>query len=189
MLRRQKKAMLVRFNPKTDLHVKVIVKYDLRLSRANITFSGLFAFPAFTSRSLLSCFSQFLSLACLVILSSSHIDATLFCYLIWFTFIPALLHFPINTYKLFAHIPWQILSVFPLLFSIQRFQEEAVPGARQSVICTNNNKSRCQLLQFTLQELKSATANFRPDSNILREGGLGYVFKGWIGENGTSLAN
>ncbi|KAJ6992579.1 hypothetical protein NC653_015849 [Populus alba x Populus x berolinensis] len=41
--------MLVRFNPKTDLHVKVIVKYDLRLSRANITFSGLFAFPAFTS--------------------------------------------------------------------------------------------------------------------------------------------
>ncbi|KAJ6992578.1 hypothetical protein NC653_015849 [Populus alba x Populus x berolinensis] len=48
-LRKQKKAMLVRFNPKTDLHVKVIVKYDLRLSRANITFSGLFAFPAFTS--------------------------------------------------------------------------------------------------------------------------------------------
>jgi len=134
MLRRQKKAMLVRFNPKTDLHVKVIVKYDLRLSRANITFSGLFAFPAFTSRSLLSCFSQFLSLACLVILSSSHIDATIFCYLIWFTFIPALLHFPINTYKLFAHIPWQILSVFPLLFSIQRFQEEAVPGARQRYV-------------------------------------------------------
>ncbi|KAJ6912919.1 hypothetical protein NC651_015397 [Populus alba x Populus x berolinensis] len=126
--------MLVRFNPKTDLHVKVIVKYDLRLSRANITFSGLFAFPAFTS-------------------------------------------------GLFCHI----LSVFPLLFSMQRFQEEAVPGARQR--CTNNNKSRCQFLQFNLQELKSATANFRPDSNILREGGLGYVFKGWIGENGTSPAN
>lgn len=31
------KAMLVRFNPKTDLHVEA-VKYDLRLSRANITF-------------------------------------------------------------------------------------------------------------------------------------------------------
>lgn len=30
------KAMLVRFNPKTDLHVEA-VKYDLRLSRANIT--------------------------------------------------------------------------------------------------------------------------------------------------------
>ncbi|KAJ6922077.1 hypothetical protein NC652_015899 [Populus alba x Populus x berolinensis] len=74
--------MLVRFNPKTDLHVKVIVKYDLRLSRANITFSGLFAFPAFTS-------------------------------------------------GLFCHI----LSVFdPLLFSMQRFQEEAVPGARQRYV-------------------------------------------------------
>lgn len=32
-----KKAMLVRFNLKTDLHVEE-VKYDLRLSRANITF-------------------------------------------------------------------------------------------------------------------------------------------------------
>lgn len=32
------KAMLVRFNPKTDLHVEA-VKYDLRLSRANITLS------------------------------------------------------------------------------------------------------------------------------------------------------
>jgi hypothetical protein len=73
-------------------------------------------------------------LACLVILSSSHIDATLFFYLIWFTFIPALLHFPIYTYKLFAHIPWQILSVFPLLFSVQRFQEEAVPGTRQRYV-------------------------------------------------------
>ena len=32
-----KKAMLVRFNPMTDLRVEV-VKDDLRLSRANITF-------------------------------------------------------------------------------------------------------------------------------------------------------
>ncbi|TYH15091.1 hypothetical protein ES288_A05G016400v1 [Gossypium darwinii] len=30
--------MLVRFNPKTDLRIDSIVKYDLRLSRANITF-------------------------------------------------------------------------------------------------------------------------------------------------------
>lgn len=44
-----------------------------------------------------------------------------------------------------------------------------------------------QLLQFSFQELKSATGNFRPDS-ILGEGGFGYVFKGWIEENSTSPA-
>ncbi|GLT67801.1 hypothetical protein SLA2020_400850 [Shorea laevis] len=44
-----------------------------------------------------------------------------------------------------------------------------------------------QLLQFTFQELKAATGNFRPDS-ILGEGGFGYVFKGWIEENGTAPA-
>ncbi|CAJ2634715.1 protein kinase 2B [Trifolium pratense] len=49
------------------------------------------------------------------------------------------------------------------------------------------NKPPCQLLQFTFQELKSATGNFRPDS-ILGEGGFGYVFKGWIEEGGTAPA-
>lgn len=49
------------------------------------------------------------------------------------------------------------------------------------------SKPPCQLLQFTFQELKSATGNFRPDS-ILGEGGFGYVFKGWIEENGTGPA-
>lgn len=34
---------------------------------------------------------------------------------------------------------------------------------------------------FTLQELKSATRNFRPDT-MLGEGGFGRVFKGWIDE-------
>ncbi|CAN0918309.1 Serine/threonine-protein kinase PBL34 [Linum grandiflorum] len=43
------------------------------------------------------------------------------------------------------------------------------------------------LLQFSYHELKSATGNFRPDS-ILGEGGFGYVFKGWIEENGTGPA-
>jgi len=50
-----------------------------------------------------------------------------------------------------------------------------------------DKKSPCQLLQFTFQELKSSTGNFRPDS-ILGEGGFGYVFKGWIEENGTAPA-
>ncbi|XP_061350871.1 serine/threonine-protein kinase PBL34-like [Gastrolobium bilobum] len=49
------------------------------------------------------------------------------------------------------------------------------------------NKAPCQLLQFTFQELKAATGNFRPDS-ILGEGGFGFVFKGWIEEDGTAPA-
>ncbi|XP_074564050.1 serine/threonine-protein kinase PBL34-like [Curcuma longa] len=52
---------------------------------------------------------------------------------------------------------------------------------------TSQDKTSHQLLQFTFQELKSATGNFRPDS-ILGEGGFGYVFKGWIEENGTTPA-
>ncbi|XP_047307553.1 serine/threonine-protein kinase PBL34-like [Impatiens glandulifera] len=50
-----------------------------------------------------------------------------------------------------------------------------------------SKKHPCQLLQFTFQELKSATGSFRPDS-IIGEGGFGFVFKGWIEENGTSPA-
>ncbi|KAG5102138.1 hypothetical protein AAZX31_17G108500 [Glycine max] len=52
---------------------------------------------------------------------------------------------------------------------------------------SQENKVPCQLLQFTFQELKAATGNFRPDS-ILGEGGFGYVFKGWIEEDGTAPA-
>lgn len=35
---------------------------------------------------------------------------------------------------------------------------------------------------FTLEELKSATRNFRPDT-MVGEGGFGRVFKGWIDPN------
>ncbi|KAJ4958057.1 hypothetical protein NE237_025168 [Protea cynaroides] len=49
------------------------------------------------------------------------------------------------------------------------------------------NKPYHQLLQFSFQDLKSATGNFRL-VNILGEGGFGYVFKGWIEENGTAPA-
>ncbi|XP_050215260.1 probable serine/threonine-protein kinase PBL11 isoform X2 [Mercurialis annua] len=38
-----------------------------------------------------------------------------------------------------------------------------------------------KLKMFTLEELKSATRNFRPDT-ILGEGGFGRVFRGWIDE-------
>ncbi|GFY86943.1 malectin/receptor-like protein kinase family protein [Actinidia rufa] len=49
------------------------------------------------------------------------------------------------------------------------------------------SKAPCQLFQFTFEELKSATGNFRPD-NILGEGRFGSAFKGWIEENGTAPA-
>ncbi|MCO5591132.1 hypothetical protein L7F22_045113 [Adiantum nelumboides] len=41
------------------------------------------------------------------------------------------------------------------------------------------------LRKFSFNDLKSATRNFRPDS-LLGEGGFGYVFKGWVEENGTA---
>ncbi|KAG8069100.1 hypothetical protein GUJ93_ZPchr0005g15295 [Zizania palustris] len=44
-----------------------------------------------------------------------------------------------------------------------------------------------QIRQFTYNELKGATRNFRTD-NFLGVGGFGRVHKGWIDENGTSPA-
>ncbi|KAJ0098715.1 hypothetical protein Patl1_22177 [Pistacia atlantica] len=42
------------------------------------------------------------------------------------------------------------------------------------------------LQKFSYNELKSATWNFRTES-LFGEGGFGWVYKGWINENGTSL--
>ncbi|XP_020234637.1 probable serine/threonine-protein kinase PIX13 isoform X2 [Cajanus cajan] len=39
-----------------------------------------------------------------------------------------------------------------------------------------------KLIEYTLDELKSATRNFRPDT-VLGEGGFGRVFRGWIDKN------
>lgn len=41
------------------------------------------------------------------------------------------------------------------------------------------------LQQFTFNELRLATRNFRPE-NFLGEGGFGTVFKGWVSHNGSS---
>lgn len=41
------------------------------------------------------------------------------------------------------------------------------------------------LKNFTFNDLKAATRNFRPDS-VLGEGGFGCVFKGWVDENSLS---
>ncbi|KAI3694825.1 hypothetical protein L1987_77806 [Smallanthus sonchifolius] len=62
-------------------------------------------------------------------------------------------------------------------------REMCAPNDQQSSSDLNLN----QLLEFSFHELKSATGNFRPDS-ILGEGGFGFVFKGWIDENGTAPA-
>lgn len=60
-------------------------------------------------------------------------------------------------------------------------------GDENGVDASIEKKTPPKLLEFTFQELKSATVNFRPDS-ILGEGGFGYVFKGWIEPNGTAPA-
>lgn len=65
--------------------------------------------------------------------------------------------------------------------------DDAQPPSEPPDPPPSETKPLPQLLQFTFQELKSATGNFRPDS-ILGEGGFGYVFKGWIEENSTSPA-
>lgn len=57
----------------------------------------------------------------------------------------------------------------------------------ECIKATSGQNGSHQLLEFTFQELKSATGNFRSDS-ILGEGGFGYVFKGWIAEDGTAPA-
>lgn len=46
-------------------------------------------------------------------------------------------------------------------------------------------KLASQLRNFTFNDLKLATRNFRPES-LLGEGGFGCVFKGWVEENGTA---
>ncbi|CAA0808792.1 Receptor-like serine/threonine-protein kinase [Striga hermonthica] len=61
------------------------------------------------------------------------------------------------------------------------------PVEARSSFEARDTKPLRQLLQFSFQELKAATGNFRPDS-ILGEGGFGYVFKGWVEENRTTPA-
>lgn len=65
--------------------------------------------------------------------------------------------------------------------------EAEIPSENLNQPATEEKKALRQLLQFSFQELKSATGNFRPDS-ILGEGGFGFVFKGWVEENGTAPA-
>ncbi|KAL2346177.1 hypothetical protein Fmac_000177 [Flemingia macrophylla] len=49
-------------------------------------------------------------------------------------------------------------------------------------VVSSEEPSNRKLIKYTLDELKSATRNFRPDT-VLGEGGFGRVFKGWIDEN------
>lgn len=61
-------------------------------------------------------------------------------------------------------------------------EEEKVERARNGVSTVNPALVTPILRNFTLDELKSATRNFRPDT-VLGEGGFGRVFKGWIDKN------
>lgn len=65
--------------------------------------------------------------------------------------------------------------------------EGHLPSSDNPNLLQSDNMAGPQLLPFSFQQLRSATGNFRPDS-ILGEGGFGYVFKGWIEENGTAPA-
>lgn len=97
----------------------------------------------------------------------------------------------IKTGLLYAYVIFNAATETRYLNASNR--EFCAPNEAQLTSSDNPNlqpledKPVCQLLQFTFQELKSATGNFRPDS-ILGEGGFGYVFKGWIEENGTAPA-
>ena len=53
------------------------------------------------------------------------------------------------------------------------------PRTEGEILLSSNVKA------FQLNELRSATRNFRPDS-LLGEGGFGSVFKGWIDEHTLS---
>ncbi|KAA3490705.1 hypothetical protein EPI10_034144 [Gossypium australe] len=66
--------MLVRFNPKTDLRIDSVVKYDLRLSRANITFH----IPSILLPSSSSCCS-FLVTFIVALMRHSRYVVVLFC--------------------------------------------------------------------------------------------------------------
>jgi len=56
-------------------------------------------------------------------------------------------------------------------FSIASSTDEAYPNGQ--ILPTPN------LREFSFQELKNATKNFKPDT-LLGEGGFGKVYKGWL---------
>ncbi|XP_020586774.1 probable serine/threonine-protein kinase PBL3 [Phalaenopsis equestris] len=55
------------------------------------------------------------------------------------------------------------------------------PRTEGEILASSNLKD------FTFNELKNATRNFRPDS-LLGEGGFGYVYKGWIDEQSLAAS-
>lgn len=60
-------------------------------------------------------------------------------------------------------------------YSEKSIESLPTPRSEHEILSLTKVKS------FSLNELRNATKNFRPDS-LLGEGGFGYVFKGWIDE-------
>ncbi|KAG6475205.1 probable serine/threonine-protein kinase PBL3 [Zingiber officinale] len=75
----------------------------------------------------------------------------------------------------------------PSTLSVQSFTDK--PGSM--ILPTPRTEgeilSSSQLKNFTFNELRNTTRNFRPDS-LLGEGGFGYVYKGWIDEQTFSAS-
>ncbi|KAH0879301.1 hypothetical protein HID58_066695, partial [Brassica napus] len=77
--------------------------------------------------------------------------------------------------------------------TVKSNEQPAGPVSSSSTIATTTNAESSlstpimysHLKQFTFLDLKLAIRNFRPES-LLREGGFGCVFKGWVEENGTA---
>lgn len=55
------------------------------------------------------------------------------------------------------------------------------PRTEGEILASSNLKD------FTLNELRNATRNFRTD-NLIGEGGFGYVYKGWIDEQSLAAS-
>ncbi|KAM7466741.1 hypothetical protein LguiB_014303 [Lonicera macranthoides] len=72
--------------------------------------------------------------------------------------------------------------VAPILSSSNTSNGESTPSTPN---VGEELKISSQLRKFSFRELKAATRNFGPES-FLGEGGFGYVYKGWINENGIT---
>ncbi|CAK9137100.1 unnamed protein product [Ilex paraguariensis] len=78
-------------------------------------------------------------------------------------------------------------SLAPSSLTIPSYTEKSSPRGLPTPRSEGEILSSPHVKDFSFNELKNATRNFRPDS-LLGEGGFGYVFKGWIDEHTLTAA-